>query len=404
MRDVSIIIPTHIRTDEELGWLKECIESAVKQDCEVVVFNDGSIIDPYELLTKYPVIYEHGDRKFGAAYARNMAANLATKELILPLDCDDRLVDGAVDKLLSVWDGEVPVYPDVSKFGDVYIEHYALLDFKCDWVYTYVGFSSVNVLHKRDYWLELGGWDTSLEFYEDGEYNARLFSRWCGKRYPEPLVEYRQHSNQRTKLYNKQASAYQKLVLARSRRLIMACKGCGSKSASKVTAASRAIPKTQSVEEAIAMAATMPGELDGLVLAVYVGGKGMGKHYYQGPKSKYPYKVIHGQNIYVDPNDTNEFNTHSLFQRVKGQEVAKATPPLPKPMTPAGSKVTRTARVSPDKNPVEDEKLPNVSNLSFKQVTELKLDADSALILLKAETRGKKRKQIMDYLEKIVNK
>ena len=400
MRDVSIIIPAHIRTEQELGWLEECVASAQQQYCEIVVYNDGSPVDPYATLTKYPVIYEHGQGKHGAAYARNRAAELATKELILPLDCDDRLVVGAVDKLLSVWDGEVPVYPDVSKFGDVYDEHYVLLDFDCNHVYTYVGFSSVNVLHPRKYWLKLGGWDESLEFYEDGEYNARLFSQWCGKRCPEPLVEYRQHPAQRTNLYKKQSSAYSKLILSRSRRLVMACKGCGSKSTKIMGAgASHVTIKAMSVEEAIAMASTMPGELDGRVLVVYVGGKGMGKHYYQGPKTKYPYKVIHGQHVYVDPQDTNEFNTHSLFHKVTGQEVVKVAPEKkPKEIKP----VSRTARVSPDKMPVEVYELPDIYNLSYKQVRELSLDYDTALALLQSETRGKKRKQVMSYLEGLV--
>jgi hypothetical protein len=413
MHDVSIIIPAYIRTEQELGWLKECVDSAHKQDCEIVVYSDGSPIDPYELLVslKYDIIYEHGERRHGAAYARNQAADLATKELILPLDCDDRLVDGAVDRLLSVWDGEVPVYPDISKFGDVHDEHYFLLDFNCDWVYTYVGFSSVNVLHKRDYWRTLGGWDEGLEFYEDGEYNARLFSQWCGKRLPEPLVEYRQHPAQRTNIYKKQANAYARLILAKSRRLSMACKGCGSKR-SKVTAANNpgTIARAANVEEAIIMASSLPGELDGKVLAVYTGGKGMGKHYYQGPSSKYPYKVQHGDTIYVSVEDTQEYTGASLFQRVKGVEVESApTPsqaqaPKEKPKEVEKSRVARaldTAR-TPVIEKHETVDLPDIYNLTTKQIMALDLDYETARQLLIAEKRGKNRVKVSKYLEGLV--
>lgn len=408
MHNVSIIIPTYIRTDEELGWLKECIESACKQDCEIVVYNDGSPIDPYELLTKYPVIYEHGERKHGAAYARNQAANLATKELILPLDCDDRLVDGAVDKLLSVWDGEVPIYPDISKFGDVYDEHYVLLDFNCDWVYTYVGFSSVNVLHKREYWRTLGGWDEGLEFYEDGEYNARLFSQWCGVRFPEPLVEYRQHSAQRTNTYKKQSNAYARLILAKSRRLNMACKSCGGNK-SKVTAANNpvAVARATSVEEAISMASNLPGELDGKVLAVYVGGKGMGKHYYQGPHTKYPYKVQHGITVYVDVEDTQG---SSLFQREEGMKVesdpvpsqAQAFKDEPKEEKSRVAKALDVARTPVIRKREMVEGL-DIYDLTTKQVMALDLDYETAKQLLIIEKRGKNRKKISKYLEGLVN-
>ena len=412
MRDVSIIIPAYIRTDQELGWLKECVESAKKQDCEIVVYNDGSPVDPYELLTNYPVIYEHGQRKHGAAYARNQAASLATTELILPLDSDDRLVDGAVDKLLSAWDGEVPVYPDISKFGDVYDEHYLLLDFNCDWVYTYVGFSSVNVLHKREYWRILGGWDTGLEFYEDGEYNARLFSQWCGKRLPEPLVEYRQHPAQRTNLYKKQASAYSRLILSRSRRLTMACPGCGRKNrAALVTGANTAnaqiASRPMTVEEAIAMSSNMPGELDGRVLAVYVGGKGMGKHYYQGPGTKYPYKVVHGQHVYVNPLDTDPHIKKGLFRRVEGQVI---DPPAPAPVVQAPKEeakpiedVVRKSRVYPTKREPILGDMPDVYNLSVKEIMNLEIDYDTAVVMLRAEKEGKGRKKVVSYLSKIVS-
>lgn len=415
MHDVSIIIPAHIRTEQELGWLKECVESARKQDCEIVVYNDGSPIDPYELLTNYPVIYEHGHRKHGAAHARNQAANLATKELILPLDCDDRLVDGAVAKLLSAWDGKVPVYPDISKFGDVYNEHYVLLDFNCDWVYTYVGFSSVNVLHKREYWRTLGGWDTGLEFYEDGEYNSRLFSQWCGKRLPEPLIEYRQHPAQRTNTYKKQASAYSRLILSRSRRLTMACPGCGRKNkAAKVTGANAAnaqiASRPMTVEEAIAMSSNMPGEKDGRVLAIYVGGKGLGKHYYQGPGTKYPYKVVHGQQVYVNPLDTEPHAKNGLFHRVEGQVVAPPAPvPAPVPVVQAPeekeikSDIVRKSRISPSKREPVSQDMPDVYNLTVKDILNLELDYDDAVAMLQAEEEGKQRKKVIAYLDRIVN-
>ena len=168
MTTVSIIIPVYCKTDESLTWLRECVESAVLQDCEVVVVDDGSPLDIKKALEGMN-IKRVSSVHVGVSEARNIAARYATGDLIFPLDCDDRLVPGAISKLLLYWDGKTPVYPDVRKFGLENVDHYKLPEFTCEHIYDHVGFTSVNVLHLRDQWKSLGGWDPTIEFYEDGD-------------------------------------------------------------------------------------------------------------------------------------------------------------------------------------------------------------------------------------------
>jgi len=191
----------------------------------------------------------------------------------------------------------------------------------------------------------------------------------------------------------------------------MACSGCGRKNkAALVTGANKAnaqiASRPMTVEEAIAMSSNMPGEVDGRVLAVYVGGKGMGKHYYQGPGTKYPYKVVHGQHVYVNPLDTEPHVKNSLFHKVKGKDVAPA--PAPVVQAPKEEKikpdVVRESRVSPPKRePVALDDMPDVYNLSVKEIANLELDYDTAVAMLRDEKQGKNRKKAVSYLSKIIN-
>ena len=298
LADVTIIIPVYCTTEQALVWLDECLASAVAQGCEVVCWDDGSTQDVKPVLRKYKLDY-HGGNHEGVSKARNSAVDIVSTRLIYPLDCDDTLKPGSITQLLSLWNGSTPVYSDVAKFGLVNVPHYNLLEFDCNHIRTHVGFSSVNVLHLKAQWEALGGWDPTIDFYEDGEYNARLYARWCGVRCPHPLVNYRIHDNQRTKTYAAKASEYAKRILDRIRRLDMPCSTCGGKRRATVVTA-------QPVQQAAAKIdpKTLPGEMNGRVLAQYVGGKGKGKHYYQGPTTRYMYKVTYGDYVYADPTDT----------------------------------------------------------------------------------------------------
>jgi hypothetical protein len=334
MHDVTIIIPIYCTTEKSLEWLGECLESALIQDCEVVTVDDGSPIDVSDITRKFRGNH-YPSRHIGVAAARNEAVLRAKSRLVLPLDCDDRLVPGAINKLVAMWDGNTPVYPDVRKFGEINEPHYALLDFTCEHVYTHVGFTSVNVLHAKDQWKSVGGWNKDLEFYEDGEYNARLFARWCAVRLPEPLVEYRIHDSQRTKTYKSESAAYAKLVLSMIRRLDMPCSTCskrrGNTSQLSTLDTSGTTMRVAGGNSAVDVN-SLPGEVDGRVLSQYTGGQGRGKHYYRGISTGFPYKVQYHDYVYADPSDVKtegDMNNRSLLLRVK--QVVKQTMPAPVP-------------------------------------------------------------------------
>ena len=401
---VSVIVPVYCRDELSLVWLEECLRSVEDQKCDVVVYNDGSLVDISKVTDNCRIdTLLSGDRNIGVAYARNVAAKHVNTDLLVPLDCDDRFRSDAIEKLLGAWDG-VPVYSDVSKFGIESYPHYELPDFHCDHIVSHVGFSSVNVLHSRDQWKTIQGWNETLDFFEDGEYNARLFSRFCGIRVPEPLVEYRQHDQQRTKQYRSRSASYARTILSSIRRLEMACPGCGKRSTpvSRQDFAAAHVAKTPApaMKAATVDPATLPGEIDGRVLAQYIGGKGKGKHYYQGVSTKFSYKVTYGDYVYADPSDVRmPDNMGHLSLLVKIIQEKKPVVTVEKTVKKHKSEpiVSRQPVKDGDRIAVID-----IGNMTVDQVIEAVRDSNPPKSYIKGlivmEERNKNRKSLLAYL------
>ena len=200
LNDVTIIIPIYTFATPMLEWLDECLGSAVKQGCSVLAYNDGSPIDITPITDKHrSVTLLAGKRNLGVSAARNRAIKGAKPGLILPLDCDDRLRDGAVAQMLEAWNTtRKPIYSDIEKFGDKVIPHYHVPKFETQLLDAYIGFCSVNVLHTKGMWRDVGKYNEKVVFYEDGDYNRRLMGKYGGYKVGEPLVQYRIHAAQRT--------------------------------------------------------------------------------------------------------------------------------------------------------------------------------------------------------------
>lgn len=420
--DVSIIIPAYCAEEDSLGWLEECLASAVAQGGEVVVYDDGSPLDVLPVVGRYNVIFSKSDQNFGVSHARNQAVAKATKDLILPLDCDDFLIPNAVRKMLSIWD-TTPIYPDVSKFGLESEPHYVLPDFSCEVLTRFVGFASVNVLHTKRQWESIGGWDEQLDFYEDGEYNARLFGTFCGVHFKEPLVYYRIHEHQRTKQYEKRSRGYALKILERIRRFDMACKSCGggrrtqdlkaigANAPMAARFASQGSSTPVPVQLANGVQTDLPLEFEGKVLAVYIGGEGKGRHYYNGYVSKTAYKLKYGDTLYADPRDVREPQQSghpSLLVRVM-----RKLEPAPKVQVPVPTEVVRAvkaAAVEPEPVKLVEEvaepapevvDLPDISNMTYDSILALDLDLETAKKLLVLEQHGLNRRKVTAHLLKL---
>lgn len=420
MLPVSIIIPAHVNTNNGLLWLAECIQSAFENDCEVVVWDDGSSLDVQSIAYRMKVNKFGGNVNKGVSVARNSAIQLATQPFIFPLDCDDVLQPGSIKKLLDAWKNK-PIYTDVEKFGEVVVPHFAMLDFSCEALVKHVGPYPVSVLHTKEQWASIGGYNERIDFYEDGEYNARLMFRYCGQRYPEPLLRYRFHPNQRTKKYNKSAGKYINSILPLLKEYSKMPGCCGGRNKTqfgnlfnRTSSSSNAVSVSEaSVKvEFAAGELFMPLEADGKVLSRYIGGKGRGKHIYKGNTSGKPYpRVVYGSLVYADPRDVKDSDTgangHSMLIKIKQMAapvVLQSVQLERQPMTMEMAKepVVEDAFTALDDEGQEFEEI-EISELSLKKIMRLGLSSDDAKVFLPIEQQGKNRAGVVTYLQGLID-
>ena len=218
MPKISAIVPVYIKHEDQIPWLEECLNSICPVVDEVIVMDDGSPVDLSDVQVVGDNIewYRLGTNH-GTSRARNLAVEYASNDLIFPLDCDDLIIPEAFELFIAEWDG-TPLYPDLMKLrsnGDSKIHR--LLDFQCDLLMKHIGISSVNVLHTKAQWNSVGRWDEDIEYLEDGEYNTRLMYWFCAKRVPIPVVKYRQHKYQKTRLHSSEHEQQLRQMLVKVR-------------------------------------------------------------------------------------------------------------------------------------------------------------------------------------------
>lgn len=418
---ITAIIPAHITEPLQVVWLREAVLSLYQLVDEIIVMDDASTVS-FTGITDIDdnIQLFRTDTRQGTSRARNLAVERASNPVIFPLDCDDLVVPTTFEAFAKAFDG-TPLYPDlikISQNGDE--KRHVQMDFSCDALMKYV-IASVNVLHFKYHWEQLNGWNEEIDYIEDGEYNARLMYIYSGKRFPEPVVKYRQHKWQKTKIHADEHDVLLRRVITQIRSYKMAgC--CGGRRPTKTNNVTKdrvmTTPKSTFASKGAITVPAVPGSVEGLVLVKYTGGKGKGKHYYRGQGTNFAYKVLHNQYINVDPADANS----SLFERVV-REQPKPLKAKPKPVTP--KPITKKEEPKVERKPVVAEELmreayeadfgggdeseewidmSEVLDQNYRKVIatleELSPSQEEAEEILDAEKQGRNRKKVVEWLER----
>lgn len=133
----SIIIPVY-NTE---AFLKKCIESILNQtykDYEIILIDDGSTDDSYEICNAYKckisnIVLYHQKNK-GQAAARNKGVSMAKGQYIMFVDSDDYLANNAVlEDIYNVVDQQDLIlgeWCELKNIGDKYVSKYNLNNIK----------------------------------------------------------------------------------------------------------------------------------------------------------------------------------------------------------------------------------------------------------------------------------
>lgn len=330
--DVSVVIPCGPSHVQFLVDALDSLEAQTFRTWEAIVVADNATV-PDELKLAYPFVNWLQTDGIGAGGARNAGAAVARSPMLLFLDADDWLKPDAIERMMQVWNQEGAItYTDYhghaymddgmnlerlrmagrlhsydQKTQEAIIIHNAY-DFDCEQAIRqpelgingeFYIWSLITSLTPKIWHDEIGGFDESMESWEDWDYWIRMARAGkCFVRLPVPLIDYRFYTGTRRETgrqIHKNLLEYLKGKYERSDA--MACSGCSKNRAPVVEPVRTPSMFTMN-------AAVMPQmSPDDIVWAEIVDGN-IGNHHIVGDatKTSYGYRK-HGDRIKMVAKD-----------------------------------------------------------------------------------------------------
>jgi hypothetical protein len=198
MKNISVIIPAHIRNSQEADWLKIALES-IPPKTPVVVVNDHSLIPWSEVEAVVDFgnsrVEQLPDDKKGLAACRNYAMKFVLTDFFFPLDADDYLAPDALSIVMAKYTGDGFMYGSTILFDDRQKTTYQARPYDICKLIKSVYWPN-GCLQKVENYHKVGGWDESLPLYEDWDYWLRSAKAGIiGHHIPDVLYYYRQNPN-----------------------------------------------------------------------------------------------------------------------------------------------------------------------------------------------------------------
>jgi len=181
-------------------FLPEAVASVVgpkREDLELIVVDDGSTDEGTrkrmeEMCARGIKVIRQENR--GLSAARNAGIAASQGEYIFPLDADDRMRSGWIDKALEILDSNPKVgvvYGDTELFGTK-TGRWRTGQFDPEQMLERNSLTA-SALYRRSIWEQNGGYDEAmLQGYEDWDFWVGALERgWIFAYLPEVLFEYR---------------------------------------------------------------------------------------------------------------------------------------------------------------------------------------------------------------------
>ncbi len=205
--DVAVVIPCF----NQAHYLAEAIESVLGQTlppAEVILVDDGSEDNSYEVAARYEKVTRMRQRNQGVAAARNIGWKATSSAHLVFLDADDRLLPEALEVGANalVERPQVAFVSGVSRdIGDdgkvlpglrqplVTQDHYRRLLEDC------FIWSGSSIVYRRSALEAVGGFDESLTAADDYDLYLRIARRFPIYCHDAVVTDYRRHGTNTTR-------------------------------------------------------------------------------------------------------------------------------------------------------------------------------------------------------------
>jgi hypothetical protein len=326
-------MPIRARVEEDVVWAGEAIQSLMTQsykDWELIIVNDRSTVSlaPLKPLVKNnDNIFARKSKQPGVAHARNLGAQEARGELLLPLDHDDLFPPKALEVMLEAWEAGGKdfgvVYGDVISFGPDYQRHMDMPTFLFQTLLNTL-IMPIGSLHARAAWQEIGGWKDKFQGgLEDWAYWIEMtVNGYHGYHVEEVTYHYRRHAHGRLaalrtnedKFAQQKALIHQEFQAYYDGKEPKMCRGCGKGRPGRFRPRGAAAPAPPAA--AAAFSATVSPQ--SLVIVKYIGSK-KASFGITGKATGWKYSVPGGKGCIVEgpngkpgvhPNDAQFFRRY----------------------------------------------------------------------------------------------
>lgn len=199
---ISVVIPMYNSRETIIDTLNSVKnQTAINCICEVIVVNDGSTDDSLEVVKRYaeenpdlPVKVLNKSNG-GVSTARNRGIEQASGDWIALLDSDDEWIPRKIEIQIDI----IKQNPEIDFLGGPFNEKkLRILWKKIDTLYkaSVIDICIKNfpqpstVIFKKKIYNEIGGFDETQRYAEDGNYFLKICSKYNLYYYPELLIIY----------------------------------------------------------------------------------------------------------------------------------------------------------------------------------------------------------------------
>lgn len=184
---LSIIVPAY----NEEKYISACLEH-IRADvqrttiggAEVLVVDNASTDRTAEIASSFPNVRVVPESRKGLTRARQAALRAARGEILAFVDADTRMPPGWIQRVLDSFDVDPKlvcisgpyVYYDAPAINRIFVRLYwGLLALPTYWITRYMAVGG-NFAAKKSALIEIGGFDTDIEFYGEDTNIARRLS------------------------------------------------------------------------------------------------------------------------------------------------------------------------------------------------------------------------------------
>ena len=194
---VSLVIPAY--NEEE--YIRDCLKSAINQKekfLEIIVVENNCTDNTAEIVKEFKEVTLVYESEKGVTRARQRGAKESKGDIIAFIDADNRIPEDWCKKVKEEFSSDEELacvsgpyfFYDASKLEKIPVHFY--WNFLAIPSYRFTGYMALggNFAIRKDVYMKIGGFDTSIEFYGDDTDISRRASKYGKSKFTKNLTVY----------------------------------------------------------------------------------------------------------------------------------------------------------------------------------------------------------------------